>query len=534
MSLPRNLVRFAPLTLALGLAQSAGAQTGTVGAGGPAPTGATPPPTTSKTPGTTTPPSGATPIDTPATAAAPPGSKIDPATGEAPGAADASAAAAGSPLTADVAAAAAVKTSKYAAVDVAKLKAAAAQVDTAWDSYWPRLTFTARYTRLSPITPPVLGGGPYNSVVAPVPPGQPVPLGTTLVTAPPFSFPVILDQYVVQASLLVPLSDYVLRVYQQHQSAIDAYEAAKWNAEVTKMNASADARVAFYNYLRARSTVNIAKAAVAQAAAHLKDMKNRLDAKVVTVADVSRVEASHAAAELAVIKTENLVIITEANLRMLMHAADETHFAVGEDLEAELPKLDADLPGMKASAFAKRPELKAIDAQIAATEHQGNVVEASLYPRLDAFGNFIYANPNQRIFPQKQEWKATWDVGVQLSWSPNDALIAKDQKKVVSGNVAVLKATREQIADGLTLDVTSAYTKVREAEGAIATTKIELRAAEEAYRVRKEQFTLGSTTSALLIDAEADVTRARLNHLNARVDLRIARVLLKKAVGDLK
>ena len=39
--------------------------------------------------------------------------------------------------------------------------------------------------------------------------------------------------------------------------------------------------------------------------------------------------------------------------------------------------------------------------------------------------------------------------------------------------------------------------------------------------------------SSFLVDAESELTRARLNELNARVDLRIARVQLKKATGEL-
>lgn len=514
MSLPSKLVRLAPFAVLL-LVGQAHAQTGAVGAGAPAPTTGTSPTTT--TPGTTTPTAGATAADT-SGASATSGSVLGEQTGES--------------LTAESAATAAVKTSKYVAVDQAKLKAAAAQVDAAWDQFWPRLSFTARYTRLSPIDPPVLGSDKYSSVVAPVPGGQIIPAGTPLIASPPFSFPVILNQYLLQATLLVPLSDYVFRTWQQHESALASYEAAKFNAEVTRINAAADAKVAFYNYLRARGTVIVAKSAVGQAQAHLKDMKNRLDAKVVTVADVARVEANLAAAELAVIKSENLVILTEANLRMLMHATDEKAFALGENLDAELPKMDADIAKLKAQAFAKRPELKAVDAQIASLEKNADVVAASMYPRLDAIGNVTYANPNQRIFPQEEKFKATWDVSLQLTWSPNDAMIAHDQKKIVSGNIGVLKATRDQITDGLALDVINAYTKVREAEASVTTTAVELRAAEEAYRVRKEQFSLGSTTSALLIDAEADVTRARLNHLNARVDLRIARVQLKKAIGE--
>ena len=512
MSLPRKLARLAPLSVLLSVGAAAAQPSAPAPTSGAATASATPP---GSAKATSAPPPSAAPASVE--------SVSEPTKG-------------GKPLTADVAASEALRTSKTIAVDEAKLQAAGAQVDAAWDNYWPRLSFTARYTRLSPIVAPKLGSDAVRSVVTTAPNGTVItsisPTTPLIAASTSFSFPVILDQYTFQTTLLVPVSDYVFRIYKNHESALASLEAARWTAEVTKITTATDARVAYYNYLRARGAVLIAKSAVAQASAHLKDMKNRLDAKVVTVADVARVEASLASAELAVIKTENLVILTEANLRMLMHAPDEQGFSLGEDLDAELPKLDVELPALKASAFARRPELKALDAQIASVEKTQDVVTAGLYPRLDAVGNFTYANPNQRIFPQKEEFKATWDVSLQLSWSPNDALVARDQKKTIGANLGQLKATREQIVDGLGMDVTNAYAKVREAEASLVTTKVELRAADEAYRVRKEQFTLGSSTSALLIDAEADVTRARLNHLNARVDLRIARAQLKKAIAE--
>ncbi len=547
MSLMRNAARLVPLTALLGIAvlsaEPAHAQA-PVTPEPAAPGGKTPPPTTSQPPGGATPPTGTPPIDTPGTIGAPPGAKVSPTGATAPGTATAGGVSTaelgpGSPLTSETAAARTVSTSKYAAIDEAKLRVAAAQVDAAWDAYLPRLTLSARYTRLSPITPPSLGGPPGTfSVIATGPgvqAGQPITgaPGQNLIAAQGgFTFPVILDQYVTQASLLIPISDYVFRIHQNHAAALQSYEAAKWNGKATLAQASADARVAYYNWLRALGSVLVARAAVGQADAHLKDMKHRLDAKVVTIADVARVEANLAAAQLAQIRTEGLVMITDANLHMLMHAAGDEHFLPGEDLEAELPKISSDLPALQATAMAKRPELKAIDAQINAGDKQGDAISAGLWPRLDAIGNVTYANPNQRFIPQSPEWKATWDVSLQLSWSPNDWLVASDNKKVVQGNVGVLKVTRESIVDALHMEVVQAYVKVREAEASIVATKVELRAAEEAHRVRKEQFTLGTTTSALLIDAEADVTRARLNHLNARVDLRIARVQLRKAVGE--
>jgi outer membrane protein TolC len=414
-------------------------------------------------------------------------------------------------ITADSAAQGAVATSKAAKVDEAKLKAAAAQVDLAWDAYLPRLALKASYTRLSPIDPPAIALGPPGS--------------------PAFAFPVYLNQYGAQASLLVPLSDYVFRIYQGREAALASAEAATWSAKVTKQKVATDARVAFYNVLRARGGVIIANAALSQSQAHLADLNAKMAVKDATAADVARVEAQVAGAELAVIRAENLVEVTEANLRVLMHLAPDAKIDIGEDLDAELPKAAVDSKALTVSALAARPELKAFDAQIASANAMVDVASAGMYPRLDAIGNVYYSRPNPRFVPTVDELKTTWDASLVLSWSPNDLIAGIDQKKNATANVAILEATKEQLTDGVILEVTTAATKVKETDAAVIAAAAERRAAEEAYRVRREQFHQGLASSALLIDAEADLTRARLNELNARADLRIARAQLKRAAG---
>ncbi len=433
-------------------------------------------------------------------------------------------------LTSEMAAQRAVATSKQAKIDEAKLSTAAAAVDVAWDAVYPRLAFTARYTRLSPIDTVNLGGS-GSFVAAPVQPGEVVTPGTPLVGAG-FSFPVILNQYVLQAALTVPVSDYVFRIFHNHEAALKSVDAAKWQQKVSAAQAATDARVAYYNWLRARGAVVIAKAAVAQSEAHLRDLNTQLLLKAATTADVYRVEAQLANAQLVVIQSENLVMVTEANLRLLMHASDDEAMPLGEDLLAELPNTEFELKTLKGTALSKRPELQAIDAQIASSGETKKAISAGLYPRLDFFADFFYSKPNQRYVPAVDQFKPSWDLGLQLTWSPNDYLVTKDQEKQVDTNVATLKATREQIVDALGLEVISAFSKVREAEASIVATASGLRSAKEAYRVRLEQFHAGATTSALLIDTESDLTRARLQFLNAKVDLRIARANLRKAIGE--
>jgi outer membrane protein TolC len=162
---------------------------------------------------------------------------------------------------------------------------------------------------------------------------------------------------------------------------------------------------------------------------------------------------------------------------------------------------------------------------------QRRAVIGAGYPRLDAFGNAYYANPNQRFVPQQKEWKATWDVGLSLTWTPNDMAVARASSSALEAQRRKLAAQREQLIDALRTEVFDAVQAVREAEVAIGASSRGLTAAEEAYRVRSEQFRLGRASSVELGDAEADLLRARLELINARVAQRVARVKLEHALG---
>jgi outer membrane protein TolC len=458
-------------------------------------------------------------------------------------------------LTADSVAERAVKTSVVAKVDQTKLAAAAAQVDLAWDAYVPRLAFKGSYTHVSHIDPPPSGPGlpvlaqPVDGSGNPIAGASPLPFsvpstlipgGSSTTTYAPytqFSLASLLpkdDQWSFGASLIVPLSDYVGKLYQQKDAALKSKEAVEWNTKVDLAQTKFDARSAFYNWIRARGSVVVADAALEQSKAHLRDLKSMLALKAATLADVYRVEAQVAAAELTLTRSQNMVIVSEENLRILMHSGDTEVFHLAEDVSAEMPRLEAELPKLRADARAKRPELQAIVAQIESAQSSASVATSGMFPQLSLVGDALYANPNQRwAFFDPQSFKFTWDVGAQLSWSPNDVLVASDTRKQLDTVTAQLKATREQIEDALLLDVVTAFTKVREEESAVVSAGAERRAAEEAYRVRVEQFHGGVATSSNLIDSESDLTLARLSDLNARVDLRIAHIQLKKAIGTL-
>jgi outer membrane protein TolC len=431
-------------------------------------------------------------------------------------------------LTAEEVARRAQETSFDVRARLAELEDAAWAVDQAIVGYYPRLTLAGRYQRLSPIGQPLLG----NLLVAPLAGPGVVPPGTPLVNVP-FSFPVFLNVWTLQATMSFPLSDYILRITQNHAAAAKSEKAAGLSARAARLKVATDGRVAYYTWARARLQVLVAEQAVVQAQGHRRDVARAVEVGTASRADLLRIESQVAAAELLLERARDLTALLEEQVRIAMHDPKRQAYEIGEDLRADLPPLPhADrLEALFDEAHDKRLEIKAIDATASGLKEQVKVVRASYYPRLDAVLDAQYVRPNPRIIPQRDQFDGTFAATFQLTWAPNDLAHAKTQVGRIEARLAQLEAQKGQVKDAMRAEVTQAYQTMREALVAIQTTARGLAAAEEAYRVRRELYRAGRGTVVEVTDAETELTRARLEAVNARVDLRIARARLWHAAG---
>lgn len=430
-------------------------------------------------------------------------------------------------LTADKVAERAAATSYSAKASEEALRGAAARMDAAWTAFLPRLSGLARYTRLSELTPPNLTGG-YGLVVTSAAPGTPNP---PTVAASGFSFPVVLNNWTFQGTLAVPISDYFLRINQSYTAATLSRDAARFDVAAARAKASADGRVAYYTWLRARGAQIVAQQALADQKTHLTDARNIFTVGRASKADVLRAETAVASAELAVERSKNLVELTEKQVRVAMHDASDAQIVPGEGIDAPVTPFQGNLQQLTQEGLGGRMEVKSIDANAEAASKSAAVQRAGMFPQVSGAANVTLANPNARVFPQAEYFFTTWDASIQLTWSPNDVLTSMKQGTSGEAQAAQLLAQKEVVRDGITLEVTQAYQQVKEAEFALETGKRELTSAQEAYRVAHELFLNGAATSTTLTDAETELTRSRLDLLNAQVDARVARVRLEHAVG---
>lgn len=331
----------------------------------------------------------------------------------------------------------------------------------------------------------------------------------------------------------MPLSDYLLRINHAHEAAQQSSDASKLAAQAERLTAETNAKLTYYAWVRARLQQIVVEQSLTQAREHRRNAQAGFDAGRLSAADVRRAESQVAGAELLLAQAQRLSATTEDLVRTQMHDSATRHYEIGEDVLATrlTPDPSASVEELYAESLRRRLELRAVDCRLAAIARTRRGVSADAYPRLGVFANGYYADPNPRIIPQKDQWKATWDAGVQLSWAPNGVLSSRVDQRILDAEYARLEAERGALADALRAQVTDAYHATREANANVQSAERGLTAAEEAYRVRRLWFERGRATGVELVDAETTLLQARLEMINAHINALTSRIRLEYAMG---
>ena len=424
----------------------------------------------------------------------------------------------------------------------ADLETANAKIRQTTIQFFPQLVLRGSYTRLSPVAADFGSGalvGARNAGllgVGPCPSGngdcvldsQGQPVG-----AAAFKIENLSDNFAVGASLTIPLSDYVLRLSDAASSAQSSRRAARYSLAAERARVDTDARVLYYNWLRAHGQVFVAQKALERTRARLQDVQAAFNVGSSTQADVMRIEALVANSQLALAQAESLRQLTRAQLAIIMSDLGPAEYQVGETVPPST--LDAPVDGnahkLIAEAWQNRYELKTLDSTLDALENGESATRAAAFPRIEAVGDATYANPNPRYFPPRKEWNATWSVGLTASWNVGQTFLAGAQADELAAQTANIRGQRVRMQAVISSQVISAALDLRTAQAAYATSVITVRSAEESYRVTADRFRVGRATTTDMVNAETDLLGAKQTQINARIDNAIAGLRLQNALG---
>src|SRR5690606_36666579 len=98
-------------------------------------------------------------------------------------------------------------------------------------------------------------------------------------------FPIIVNYWTLTASLDVPISDYLLRLTQGYAAAESDVRSKELAIQAEKLRIAADAKVLYFNWVRARGQAVVARIGFALSERHLEDARITLAAGLITEAD---------------------------------------------------------------------------------------------------------------------------------------------------------------------------------------------------------------------------------------------------------
>ena len=397
-------------------------------------------------------------------------------------------------------------------------RASAAQ---AFVAVYPRLDIEASYTRLSDHEPRSFGE--INGTL--------MRDGTTFdLMSTVSSQNAIDDVMVLEARLTYPVSDLFFSVLPHYEAATKLADLQKVRETAENQTVGLQARQAYYEHARARAAQLIAQAALVQTQAQLRDVEALVRGGALARVEQMRAQAQVAAARVAVARADGGVAVSLTSLRSLMHAPGEGSYAVTEDLTQPLPQLTRSKGELLKTALANRSELKALRGMASVHEKSISAEQGGKLPKLALQGVYDFANPNQRVAPLEEKFISSWQVGATLGWSPNDFAVADKRVDRARADRLSTEGDLRALEDALVTEVSQAYEDYVASRQAMESALSGITAAEEAYRVRREQFRAGSVVATEVIQAETELRKARLELISASIDARISAARIDRAV----
>lgn len=344
------------------------------------------------------------------------------------------------------------------------------------------------------------------------------------------SFPVVLNNYSMRASVQQPLFT-GWKLQGAADNAEYASNAAKSDYVKDKAELVYSIKSAYWNLYRAKEIRHLSDENVNQIAQHLADVENLFKQGMATTNEVLKVKVQLSNAKLmqndAVNNVEILVLVLNSTLGIPLDIPVDVATAPSPDASEV-----ADMQQLVTKAMAHRPDLQAMEWRLRASQSGVAAARAGWLPQLYLTGGFTYARPNPRIFPAKDEFKDTWDLGLTMQldvWNNLTTVYQTDQAQAqydqTNDAYAILK-------DAVTLEVSQNYLNWKQVQQKIGLARLGVEQADENLRVTKEKFETGLTTNSELLDAEVAQLQARLQHVQSLVDHELARAKLEKSVGE--
>ncbi len=304
--------------------------------------------------------------------------------------------------------------------------------------------------------------------------------------------------------------------------------SAQKDFDWTRFQVEREVTLQYYKALGARTLKDVAEQNLKTLEDHLQDVNLFKKAGVSTNYDVLRVEVQVSEAKSELMNSADNVEISRNKLGEILG-----HETEARELKGDLPFLSPELvKGLELKTVAERKDLQAAQDRLMAYGKMESGAASYLVPRINLVGQYQYYNNITDGFQDRDKYREAYQVGVNLTWNLFDGMtsIAKS-KQSVEQRVQVEKVT--QMALIKAKQDLEYWSRKYVYFCSVSRSRVnDVAKASESVRLAKEGRKVGARTNTDLLDAEAELFRAKAGLVNAQIGAVEALVNLELATGQ--
>lgn len=260
------------------------------------------------------------------------------------------------------------------------------------------------------------------------------------------------------------------------------------------------------------------------------DVDHLIEEGMATKADGLSIKVKVNEAEVTLIQVNNGLALSKMLLCQLCGLEMTTEVRL-RDEATELPAgtTAADIE----TALENRPELRSLDMAQQIGKHKVTIARSEFMPNVALTGGYLTSNPSLTNGFQKK-FNGLWNVGVVvkipiLTWGER-----RHKVQAARREAAIAAYQFEEAAEKVELQVTQSRQKMREATERYAAAARSQAEADENLRCATLGMQEGIIPVSNVLEAQTAWLSAHSERLTARIDVLLADLYLRKALGTLK
>lgn len=301
--------------------------------------------------------------------------------------------------------------------------------------------------------------------------------------------------------------------------------ASRLDLERAEQEVAFAVKESYFRVLQAQAVRDVAQETVNAVKEQARVARLKFEAGTVPHFDVLRAEVAVADARQRLVTAANGVDLAKAALNNVL-GADVTQPVEVEPMPRYSP-VEPSLPELLADAERSRLELRAADLRIAITRRAIHLARQGRLPSMALTGSYDWTQETSALGPGNTSWRVVLAASMPIfDGGRTNAKVAQARSDVQSAETG-----REQLRQGIALEVRQAHLTLQEAQARMEATAKSVEEGREALRLAHARYEAGVGIQVEVTDAIAAMTGARTNHVNAIYDSHVSVARLEQAVG---